>query len=171
MSMGGRGSWTEERLATLIKRWADGDSAGAISKVLKISRSAVAGKVHRLRESGVPMRSAPGGGMTKGEREAAESVWIKPLRAKKAAEPRVVRPPPPPIVDKPAPAGVIGILELTADTCRYPLGDPRAEPFGFCGKQAVLTPAMIKSGRNPLPIYCREHNAIAFIPDRGRRRA
>jgi hypothetical protein len=53
------------------------------------------------------------------------------------------------VVPEVAPAnGPIGIMELTAFTCRWPIGE-RA-PFRFCGTSKPAT----------VP-YCREHTAIA----------
>jgi GcrA cell cycle regulator len=44
-----RGVWTRERIALLKKLWADGETATAIATRLRMSKSAVLGKVFRLR--------------------------------------------------------------------------------------------------------------------------
>src|ERR1700676_2978379 len=44
-----RGVWTRERIALLKKLWADGETAAAIAMRLRMSKSAVLGKVFRLR--------------------------------------------------------------------------------------------------------------------------
>ncbi|VBB69656.1 FIG00689473: hypothetical protein [invertebrate metagenome] len=44
------------------------------------------------------------------------------------------------------------VIELSALTCRWPIGDPRDVSFHFCGKR-VLT------GKP----YCAEHVAIAYV--------
>lgn len=44
------------------------------------------------------------------------------------------------------------LLELEANECRWPLGDPRQEGFHFCGAQQVL-------GRP----YCIEHWQLSFV--------
>ena len=44
-----RGVWTRERIALLKKLWADGETATAIAARLRMSKSAVLGKVFRLR--------------------------------------------------------------------------------------------------------------------------
>ena len=50
-------AWTEDRVETLKKLWADGLSASQIAKQLGgVTRNAVIGKVHRLGLSG---RAAP----------------------------------------------------------------------------------------------------------------
>ena len=51
--------WTKERIATLERLWAHGKSAGTIAKALGgISRSAVLGKIFRLRLGDVPKSAA-----------------------------------------------------------------------------------------------------------------
>lgn len=72
-------SWTDERVETLKKMWAEGQSASQIAKELGgVTRNAVIGKVHRL---GLSNRTATGGGKAAGESEPE----AKP--AKPAAEP------------------------------------------------------------------------------------
>jgi GcrA cell cycle regulator len=52
-------SWTDERVETLKRMWAEGASASQIAKELgQVTRNAVIGKVHRL---GLSNRVAPGG--------------------------------------------------------------------------------------------------------------
>lgn len=51
-------TWTEDRVATLRRLWADGLSASQIARELGsgVTRNAVIGKLHRL---GLSKRSAP----------------------------------------------------------------------------------------------------------------
>src|SRR4028118_2052185 len=52
-------SWTDERVETLRRMWAEGASASQIAKELGgVTRNAVIGKVHRL---GLSNRAGPGG--------------------------------------------------------------------------------------------------------------
>ena len=44
-----RGIWTRERIALLKRLWTDGETATAIAAQLRMSKSAVLGKVFRLR--------------------------------------------------------------------------------------------------------------------------
>ncbi len=46
----------------------------------------------------------------------------------------------------------IGLLDLTHNMCRWPVGDPKDKDFHFCGKQ-------IGAGGT----YCKEHAAQAFV--------
>lgn len=43
------------------------------------------------------------------------------------------------------------LMELTADTCRWPIGDPQEPGFSFCG-------CPVKEGS----VYCAEHHARAY---------
>lgn len=93
-------SWTDERVETLKKMWAEGQSASQIAKELGgVTRNAVIGKVHRL---GLSNRVGPG---TPAEDEGtAASATAAPspaAPAKPAPAPRAVAPEPAP---RPAPA-------------------------------------------------------------------
>ena len=97
-------SWTDERVETLKRMWAEGQSASQIAKELGgVTRNAVIGKVHRLGLSNrteepaaeaapapVPEPAAPPAAAPKPAKAAAP--------APKAPEPRVAEP-----VAKPAP--------------------------------------------------------------------
>ncbi|MER8616011.1 GcrA cell cycle regulator [Mesorhizobium sp. M1409] len=52
------------------------------------------------------------------------------------------------------------LVELTERTCKWPIGDPQAEDFGFCGTDAA--------GTGP---YCRYHARISYQPPTTRQRA
>lgn len=47
------------------------------------------------------------------------------------------------------PPGLPKLCDLNPDQCRFPIGDPREEGFGFCGKPVI-------SGES----YCAEHHAV-----------
>ena len=52
------------------------------------------------------------------------------------------------------------LLDLEANDCRWPIGDPRQAEFHFCGAEKVL-------GRP----YCIQHWTLSFVPSRGRQQA
>ena len=52
------------------------------------------------------------------------------------------------------------LLELEANECRWPVGDPRKPDFHFCGAQQVI-------GRP----YCIEHWPLSFVPGKSRHTA
>ena len=46
----------------------------------------------------------------------------------------------------------VKLVDLDSHTCRWPLGDPRDDDFGFCGKK-------VRAGQT----YCDEHSAMAYV--------
>ena len=89
-------SWTDERVETLKRMWAEGQSASQIAKELGgVTRNAVIGKVHRL---GLSNRAGEGAA-TPDEAEAP-SLARSEAPSAKPAEPAAVKPTPAP---KPAP--------------------------------------------------------------------
>jgi GcrA cell cycle regulator len=96
-------SWTDERVETLKKMWADGQSASQIAKELGgVTRNAVIGKVHRL---GLSNRVGGAGGRDEAEEEAP----VAPPRVDVAAKPAAAEPqrapePRPVAAERPAPA-------------------------------------------------------------------
>lgn len=89
-------SWTDERVETLKKMWAEGQSASQIAKELGgVTRNAVIGKVHRL---GLSNRA---GGLPADEEEAAPPPPADEAQA--AAEPLRMPDPRPGATDRPAP--------------------------------------------------------------------
>jgi GcrA cell cycle regulator len=162
-------SWTDERVAQLKKLWADGLSASQIAAELGgVTRNAVIGKVHRLGLSGRaktgnqsagsrPKRPARTMGYnTRSARTSQRSLNNLPL---KVSAPRdamrelaAIR------LEAPEPLKLI-LTELTEKTCKWPLGDPAAEDFHFCGH------GVEESGP-----YCPYHAKIAYQPIMDRRR-
>ncbi|MGE0281631.1 MAG: GcrA family cell cycle regulator [Rhizobiaceae bacterium] len=166
-------NWTEERVETLRKLWADGLSASQIAAQLgSVSRNAVIGKVHRLKLSsrGRSTAAAP-----RAKKQTSTSTIVKtvksvaPMRAAVAtvgatalkiafdAEPvaryRAAQDVVVPISRK------LHLVELTERTCKWPNGDPLTESFSFCGADSAET--------GP---YCQYHARVAFQPASERRR-
>jgi GcrA cell cycle regulator len=158
-------SWTDERVELLKKLWSDGLSASQIAAQLGgITRNAVIGKVHRLglsgraksANAGMPRqrktRAPPhmlriGRGAIRGNTALAHAYDIEA-----EAEPE--------LIDNIIPIGQrCSILELTEQTCRWPVGDPGSSEFFFCGGAALTT----------LP-YCAYHSRLAYQPAADRRR-
>ncbi|MFQ6756785.1 GcrA family cell cycle regulator, partial [Cereibacter sphaeroides] len=82
-------SWTDERVETLKRMWAEGQSASQIAKELGgVTRNAVIGKVHRL---GLSNRVGGNGSREEAEEEAAPAVGAAPAS-------------PPPAPPRPEPA-------------------------------------------------------------------
>ncbi|MDO5632792.1 MAG: GcrA family cell cycle regulator [Paracoccus sp. (in: a-proteobacteria)] len=122
-------SWTDERVETLKRMWAEGQSASAIAKELGgVTRNAVIGKVHRL---GLSNRSE--------EPEAAPKA-AEPAPAPVAAKPAEPEPERKPAAKKAAPAA------------KAP--DPAPEPPGPTPEPKVeaepAIPAFVPVQRRPI---------------------
>ncbi len=137
--------WNSARVDLLKQLWADGLPANQIAAQLGgVTRNAVIGKVHRLGLAGRATTSRqPRPRRTIGRRDRAGGVSMRKLV--------FVRPRPvPPDRLPPAPAALmLSVAQLKDATCHWPIGDPRAPGFGFCGAKAA-------SGRQP---YCAHHQA------------
>lgn len=158
-------AWTDERVAILKKMWGDGKTAAEIAKELGegVTRNAVIGKAHRLKLSG---RASPIQATKKTVKVAKEQGNSKPrARAKVADTADKLKPKPAPkrttsSVSSPSKQEVeaiknkgkrLPLSELTERMCRWPIGDPEDEDFGFCGCKTEVG----------LP-YCQEHGQIAY---------
>ncbi len=157
-------SWTDDRIERLKKLWSEGLSASQIASELGgVTRNAVIGKVHRLHLSGrvkTSSASAPRSRKT-AVRAAAARPRVAPVaRGNLAlvAETDVV------VAYRPAEEVIvpisrrISIMELREGTCRWPMGDPLAPDFVFCGGDCDV-------GRP----YCAAHANVAFQPSQDRR--
>jgi GcrA cell cycle regulator len=163
-------SWTDERVETLKKLWAEGLSASQIAgRIGGVSRNAVIGKVHRLGLSG---------------RATTSRIRTLRPRARVVAFPNrapvvqyrtqgnaalkallVAEPDPEPFVMAPVPveefalpqAQRVELLQLKDGMCRWPIGDPQDDNFRFCG---------CRTGGGT---YCEHHARIAYQPVQRRR--
>lgn len=149
-------SWTDERVERLKVLWKKGYSASQIAGELGggISRSSVIGKVHRLKLFRADQKRLVErqGLVNKRTRKAQGKLWGQPKAV--AAKKRATMPEAEPYVE--APTNEIAkrkLVELERGECRWPIGDPKSEAFGFCGCKAV-------SG---LP-YCEVHRKRAYVP-------
>ena len=154
-------TWPDERVAILTKLWAEGLSASQIATQLGgVTRNAVIGKVHRL---GLPGRAKPSSPARKRVTTAKTGKpRIKTTRAPSAPRtPRIVAaapPAPPPLDAKPMANGEFAtILTITDHMCKWPIGDPGAADFRFCGRKT-----------DPEEPYCVPHSQVAYQPSRRR---
>ena len=140
--------WSEDRVTTLKSLWLDGLSASQIAKALGgVTRNAVIGKIHRLGLSGRAVASAP-------TRPARPSIPRSPRRVtapRAKAAVQLTPPPAPPAAPPEGPGLVSSLATLAAHACKWPIGDPKASSFSFCGRLA----------NGP---YCPAHKAQAFRP-------
>lgn len=172
-------TWTDERVERLKTLWQEGKSASFIASELGgVSRNAVIGKVHRLGLSGrgkAPEKVAASKPRQKpADAPAAPAPAAQPISvgatalAPSPAElpaPQPIARPTPRAVPQPSPEIVVPlsdrvtIMDLRESMCRWPLGDPSAPDFRFCGARSLTG----------MP-YCDHHAQIAYQPSADRRR-
>ncbi len=140
-------SWTREQIDLLRQLWNEGLTAAAIAARLGgLSRSAVLGKVHRLR---LRTDKAAAASAAKAKFAAERCAETAPARrrhgGKRGKHPQA------------APAAVRQhktLFELTNKTCRWPHGQPGTKNFFFCG----AAEADLEQG---IP-YCTQHMQRAY---------
>jgi GcrA cell cycle regulator len=114
--------WTPEQITQLTQLWREGLSTAEIGKRLGISKNAVVGKAHRLPAI------------------VRHTTHARPAVPAAAAAPAPQPAPPPRVV------------ELSNQTCRWPIGHPGDADFHFCTQRAI-------QGKP----YCVEHSAVAYV--------
>ena len=113
-------SWTDERVETLKRMWAEGQSASQIAKELGgVTRNAVIGKVHRL---GLSNRVG-GGGVEEVEEPVAAPPRVEPARPV-AEAPRPVEPAPKPAPERAAVPPASNVTPLPIRKAIVPAGQP-----------------------------------------------
>jgi len=121
-------AWTDEKIDKLQKLWGKGLTASQIAEKLGdgITRNAVIGKAHRLK---LPSRPSPvKAEPVKKDPAPASEVKVELDESKKTS-----------------------LLDLTEQTCKWPIGHPGDPDFYFCGKPS----------RPGVP-YCPDHCLMAF---------
>ncbi len=156
-------SWTDERVELLKKLWQDGLSASQIAAELGgVTRNAVIGKVHRLGLSG---RGQPTSSIKRQRRthsttvRRTRTVTVGNLALKQTVDvlPETeVQPRRNVVVPIPK---KLSLLQLTEQTCKWPIGDPGHDDFHFCGHNSL----------DNLP-YCEYHSGVAYQAPEPRRR-
>jgi GcrA cell cycle regulator len=155
-------TWTSERVALLRSYFDAGLSCSQIAREIGTTRNAVIGKMHRL-------------GLSR-----PKDAFADRLEARNAARPKAVRRKPwrlsihaqremlmatypgraaeETAVES---AHKCSLLELSQAQCRWPISEPGAEDFAFCGNKSV-------DGLS----YCVGHARLAYrVPGRARRQA
>ena len=150
--------WGDGAKVELLKRlWADGLSCSSIAAQIGCTRNAVIGKANRLglerRRSKNLCSGQPRVRKPRNRNRSGSSVLI--------LAPRINPEPFVPLEEIVIPeAQRKTLLELTEETCRWPVGDPQADDFYFCGGE--VGPVDCKP-------YCRAHARIAYTRPASRR--
>lgn len=147
--------WTDERVSLLKDLWAKGLTVSQIANEMAcgFTRSAIIGKASRLN---LPARLSPT--TTRSERARTGKALAAALRGKSSSvrRPKIKTPKQETIPLPEDDVGndvtrLLGVMDLTSNTCRFPIGDPLTGPFGFCGEKV----------RENSP-YCAEHHARCY---------
>jgi GcrA cell cycle regulator len=141
---GSRLPWTKERNELLTTLWMSGLSVRYCARQLEVSPGCISGKISRL---GLPKRECDLNNRSK-------SASAREFRHK-AAKPRAILPdsiavtvPEPSAFERPATA--CALLELGDDQCHFPIGEPGAQDFIYCGGPATYRR------------YCECHARVAY---------
>jgi GcrA cell cycle regulator len=152
--------WTAERIEQLKSLFASRFSAREIALEIGVSRNAVIGKISRLKLNAGEKRRSAGRGEPTG-RPVSQRSTMRALRAEAHCLGEGV-----PI----SASHRCSLLELTSQTCRWPVSNATDVEFLFCGNEAI----------EGLP-YCAGHARIAYrsadrivepgLPDKLRQRS
>ena len=147
--------WTPERIEQLRNCVVSGLSCSQIAAEIGVTRNAVIGKIHRLGLSpgrpAAPARSCPP--RARRPRLSPQRQFLRLMFAQA-----------PSLASDEAPAASIdstqrcSLTELAQGQCRWPIGDPCAADFAFCGNEVVTGCS-----------YCAGHARMAYrVPARRR---
>lgn len=163
--------WTAAHELRLKNLWAAGLTAREITAELPFSRSAILGKVHRLKlparqhDGAKPVNRADPTPRRKPGKVASLSMMPTMTRrnpTNSLAEKLALAKEDPGVTttkgENPDGTG-IQLLDLNELNCHWPKGDPLQPDFEFCGAKAV-----------PGMPYCAHHSRMAYAPPRERAR-
>lgn len=131
-------TWSDDRLDTLRKRHAAGDTFSEIADQVGLSRNACIGKAKRLHLPGREPHKAP----ISATRERRTRFQLRPPPLPLAPERRA------PVLNAPEPRNLT-ILDLEPGDCKWPVTEN--PPYLFCGNPAVRWE----------PAYCGFHYQLA----------
>jgi len=142
--------WSDEKTATLKQLVREGYSSGVIAERLKVTRSAVVGRCHRL---GLHL-GANRRGLNKFTQFSLRKPHQRPLKKRKS----ITAKPQPQFEKEPIPPPNINDIarktfsELTENDCRYPINHVGEPGFGFCGLEKL-----------PGSSYCPSHHSRCWV--------
>jgi len=150
-------TWNPERIEQLRNFVVAGLTCSQIAAEIGVTRNAVIGKIHRLGlGSGRPERASARDCPPRSRRSpfSPQRQLLRLLHADAAGAADGITSEAIPIDS----AQRCSLLELARDKCRWPISDPGAADFGFCGNAAA-------AGFS----YCAGHARMAYRPPARRR--
>jgi GcrA cell cycle regulator len=144
-------TWTDERLELLTRGFAAGLTCRQIADDVGVSRNAVIGKLNRLNLT----REKSGDAPQESRKEAARGRRAKSVpRLQYQLLQKLYAEPQPSAGDEPIhDEHRCSLLELSEQSCRWPISTPGADDFCFCGNPPL----------KGLP-YCTGHTRLAYRP-------
>lgn len=143
-------NWSDDRIEHLKSLWQEGLSASEVARTLgHVTRNAVLGKLHRL---GLLSGSAP----NRPSRARASIPRSRPARPAKVALVTLV---PEPDAFTFQDGSFVTVVTVNDRMCRWPIGDPKAGDFHFCGHAPKVGSC-----------YCEAHTQRAHQPGPSKRR-
>ncbi len=123
-------TWTTERVDQLRRFVEAGFSCGQIAGEIGLTRNAVIGKIHRLglwrrTDPALRAKTRPRRAPVFSQRRTLQVVFAAASTAAAAADETIDS------------AKRCSLLELAEGKCRWPISDPGAHDFCFCGNDAV----------------------------------
>lgn len=142
-------TWSAARLGVIVDEHERDTSFRRIGEKLRVSKNACISQARRL---GLPIRNA-GEFAGKASAARARSMAPRPARPPRPVPPpKTPNPPKPTLLDRrherrsevqaalALPALHLGLISgLTPSQCKWPIGDPKAAGFGFCGRPKAET--------------------------------
>ncbi len=143
-------TWTPQRVDQLRNCVAAGLTCRQIAAEIGVTRNAVIGKINRLglssgRPPGVPARSSPP--RVRRPRFSTQRQLLRLIGAEALSVADEVTLAPAPVDSTQR----CSLLELAPGKCRWPINDPGATDFAFCGNEAIVGCS-----------YCAGHTRMAY---------
>ncbi len=144
-------TWGDEDIKRLATLWLAGKSGQEISGAFggRFSRCAVLGKVHRLGLSRQEAAKPRVKSTMPPQRRSLAAPALAHLRAPRPSgapkAPLTILPPP--VIETPTATRT----SITRGHCHWPIGEPRADNFGYCGAPAEGS-------------FCPDHARLAYRP-------
>jgi GcrA cell cycle regulator len=143
-------TWTPERIEQLRNFAGSGLSSSQIAAEIGVTRNAVIGKLHRLglasgRPAGGPARSSPPRASRPRHSPQREFLRLMFAQAPSIANGSGAQAA---TVESTQPCS---LFELAHGKCRWPMGNPDAADFAFCGNDAAVGLS-----------YCAGHARVAY---------
>lgn len=163
--MASKEEWSAEQTEKLCALWESGESASSVARQLNVTRNAVIGKVHRLRNAGHEFKrkkmdkaatvaashAARAVARIRAPKKSREGSPNLAHRLVKLVEPKVktFTPPAPVVIDA---SCAKPWTERAFGECAYPIGGEGADTVSCC--------AITKAGSS----YCAGHHRLMFHP-------